>query len=61
MYSNIHAIELRFIIEHILNQNLIDEPQKQDLLKLYDIVVNQSCFTGNGVFFIKECFGSGGP
>jgi hypothetical protein len=54
VYTNIPVIQLRRIIESILNQNLIEVKQKHRLINIFGLVINQSYFCLNGALFCQK-------
>ena len=50
MYCNVPTAELRSVIENRFNQNLFDELQKQDELKICDVIIHRNLFTCNGIY-----------
>jgi hypothetical protein len=62
MYTNIPTVNLRHITEDILDYNLTETKQKQEILKIYDLIINQNYFSHNGtVFHQKEGQAMGAP
>jgi hypothetical protein len=54
MYANIPTANLRHVIEDTLNYNLTEAKQKQEFLKIYDLIINQNYFFHNVPFSIKK-------
>jgi hypothetical protein len=60
--TNIFVIQLRHVIETILNQNLIEVKQKHRLINIFGLVINRSYFCLNGALFRqKEGLTMGAP
>ena len=54
VYTNISVIQLRHVIESILNQNLIEVKQKHHLINIFGLVINRSYFCLNGALFRQK-------
>jgi hypothetical protein len=48
MYTNISATYLRDIIENSLKINSMKIQQTKDILKIYDLIINQNYFSHEG-------------
>ena len=54
MYTNISVIQLRHVIENILNQNLIEVKQKHHLINMYGLEINLNYFCLNDALFRQK-------
>ena len=62
MYTNIRIANVRHIIEDVLHYNLTDAKQKQEFLKIYDLIIDQYYLSQNDTLFHqKEGLAMGAP